>query len=97
MRFGHGQGLTIGSAVGGGIRNVTFRDSTVTGALVGVRIKAVRSAGGEIAGLTYENLELRAVGVGLSMNLDFRHEAPSATRPPPRWRCATRAAPTCRR
>jgi polygalacturonase len=83
MLFLHGQGLTIGSAVSGDVRNVTFRDSTVVGALVGVRLKAVRSAGGTVSGVTYENIQFRAVGVVMSFNLNFRHEQPNASFPPP--------------
>ena len=48
-----------------------------------MRVKAVRSAGGVVSGLLYENIQMRAVGVLMSINMDFRHEPANATRPPP--------------
>ena len=81
--FLHGQGLTIGSQVNEGLRNVTYRDIVMKGALTGIRMKAQRAAGGLVEGLVYENLELRDVGLMITAELNFQH-TPNVSANPPR-------------
>ena len=80
--FLHGQGLTIGSQVNKGLRNVTYRDIVMKGALTGIRMKAQRAEGGLVEGLVYENLELRDVGIMMSAELNFRHTPNVSAHPP---------------
>mmetsp|Transcript_4190 Transcript_4190/g.9084 ORF Transcript_4190/g.9084 Transcript_4190/m.9084 type:complete len:407 (-) Transcript_4190:29-1249(-) len=72
--FLHGQGMTIGSAIGGGVRNITFRDSTMIGGLVGMRFKAVRNRGGVAEQIYFENLSFQSVAILFSINMDFDHD-----------------------
>lgn len=81
----HGQGMVLGSRVRGGMRNVTWAGIKMVGSLSGVRLKAIRKEGGVIDGLTFRDIQMRSVGLLVSMNMDFHHEGvPSAT--PPAYR-----------
>lgn len=80
--FYHGQGLTIGSQVYQGMTNVTYRDIVMIGALTGIRMKAQRKRGGDIVGLSYENIQLRSVGIMLSVEMDYKHDGVPSTNPP---------------
>jgi len=72
--FLHGQGMTIGSKVLKGMTNITWRDSVAIGALTGIRLKGIRSQGGVIENLLYENIHFRSVGLLMTIDLDFHHE-----------------------
>ena len=80
--FYHGQGLTLGSQVYHGMTNVTYRNIVMIGALTGIRMKAQRSRGGNIVNLTYENIQLRSVGIMTSVELDYKHDGVVSSNPP---------------
>jgi len=50
-------GFTIGSEIGGGVENITFRDSHSTGQC-GFRISSELGRGGYVRDVRYENIEL---------------------------------------
>jgi hypothetical protein len=60
---------------------VTFSDIVVVGAVANIRLKGIRSLGGTVERLRYERIEFRTVGVMLIINMDYKHEPPSATPP----------------
>ncbi|KAI1358424.1 glycoside hydrolase [Xylaria arbuscula] len=71
-----GHGLSIGS-VGGRddntVENVTFKDSTVTKSVNGIRIKAVAGETGTISGVTYSGIalsEISGYGILIEQNYD---------------------------
>lgn len=80
--FLHGQGMTIGSKVLKGMTNITWRDSVAIGALTGIRLKGIRSQGGVIENLLYENIHFRSVGLLMTIDLDFHHEGTVSANPP---------------
>jgi polygalacturonase len=60
MLHGHG-GVTIGSEMSGGVRNVTVSDCTFTWTSVGVRIKSQRGRGGVVEDITESDIAMRDV------------------------------------
>ncbi|KAI0483427.1 glycoside hydrolase [Xylaria cf. heliscus] len=59
-----GHGLSIGSVGGRSdntVENVTFKDSTVTKSVQGIRVKAVSGATGTIKGVTYSGITLSEI------------------------------------
>lgn len=57
---GHG-GITIGSEMSGGVRNVLVRDCIVDGANVGIRIKSKPPRGGFIEDITFERIQMNRI------------------------------------
>jgi hypothetical protein len=45
-------------------------------------MKAIRSEGGVVQNVTFENIQLRSVGLLLSLNMDFHHEGVPSKNPP---------------
>ena len=80
--FYHGQGLTLGSQVFQGMENVTWRNIKMIGGLTGIRIKSQRGKGGHITGLVYENIQLRSVGIMISVEMDYHHTGVVSKNPP---------------
>lgn len=66
-RFGVGHGLSIGSYTGGGISDVTFANNSLVGTTTGARIKTSRDRGGEITGITYDNLTMTDVETAIAI------------------------------
>src|SRR5205823_6902499 len=54
-------GITIGSDVSGGVRNVFAHDCEFDGVGVGIRLKAARGHGGTIEDVTFQNIAMRVV------------------------------------
>jgi len=80
--FYHGQGLTLGSQVYQGMTNVTWRNLVMIGGLTGIRMKAQRKRGGDIVNLVYENIQLRSVGIMISVEMDYKHDGVVSSNPP---------------
>jgi len=62
VRAGSGHGISIGSEMSAGIRDVLFEDVYMRGTATGPRIKTQRGRGGYVANVTYRNLVLDGVG-----------------------------------
>lgn len=60
MNGGHG-GLTIGSAVSGGVRNIYAHDCQIQGTWQGIRLKSMRGRGGCVENVKFENIEINHV------------------------------------
>jgi len=61
--FGTGHGLSIGSEMSGGVRNVVIRDSVVRGTQAGPRIKTQRGRGGVVENIRFSNITISGPGV----------------------------------
>ncbi len=59
--FGSGHGVSIGNDLEAGVSNVTVENSTFSGTTNGIRIKSTRTTGGNISGITYQNLTMSNV------------------------------------
>jgi polygalacturonase len=69
--FKHGHGASVGSNIGGGIRNITVQNCTFEGTDNGIRIKSTRDRGGVVENITYRNLTMKNVGVAITINLFY--------------------------
>jgi polygalacturonase len=69
--FKHGHGASVGSNIGGGIRNITVRNCTFEGTDNGIRIKSTRDRGGVVENITYRDLKMKDVGVAITINLFY--------------------------
>lgn len=59
--FKHGHGMSIGSEIVGGVRNVLVKDCTFEDTDNGIRIKTDRSRGGTVENVVYENIRMKNV------------------------------------
>jgi len=59
--FRNGHGLSIGSEVAGGVRNVTVERVTFSGTRQGIRIKSARGRGNDVGNFTYRDIKMEGV------------------------------------
>jgi len=69
--FKHGHGASIGSNIGGGIRNIVVQNCSFEGSDNGIRIKSARDRGGLVENVVYRNITMRNVGVAITLNLFY--------------------------
>src|SRR5437588_1605146 len=69
--FRHGHGASVGSNVGGGIRNIVVQNCSFDGADNGIRIKSARDRGGLIENVTYRKITMKNVGLAITVNLFY--------------------------
>ncbi len=67
-RFGLGHGLSAGSYLQPGIRNVLIRDCIFEGTTAGLRLKTARDRGGIVENITMSNVVMKAVAHPISIN-----------------------------
>merc|ERR1712224_350996 len=72
-----GHGLTIGSEVSGGIRNVTFSNIDISNSGPSVRIKSSCGRGGTVSDVTYENIKASKVSYGVWFDMQYAGDSPS--------------------
>jgi polygalacturonase len=87
--FRHGHGASVGSNIGGGIRNVTVEHCTFEGTDNGVRIKSARDRGGVVEHITYRDLTMKNVKVAVTINLFYFDKAGQKERKPAAVNAAT--------
>src|SRR5712691_8688786 len=80
--FKHGHGTSVGSNIGGGIRNIIVQDCTFEGTDNGIRIKSARDRGGLVENVVYRNLIMKNVGVAITINLFYFDKAGQKERKP---------------
>ena len=80
--FRHGHGASVGSNIGGGIRNIDVQDCTFEGTDNGIRIKSARDRGGLVENIVYRNLTMKNVGVAITINLFYFDKAGQKERKP---------------
>ena len=73
--FKHGHGASVGSNIGGGIRNIVVQNCTFDGADNGIRIKSARDRGGLVENVTYRHITMKNVGVAITLNLFYFDKA----------------------
>jgi polygalacturonase len=73
--FKHGHGASVGSNIGGGIRNIVVQNVTFEGTDNGIRIKSARDRGGLVENIIYRNLTMKNVGVAITINLFYFDKA----------------------
>merc|ERR1712224_32983 len=71
-----GHGLTIGSEVSGGIRNVTFSNIDISNSGPSVRIKSSCGRGGTVSDITYENIKASKVDYGVWFDMAYGKDSP---------------------
>lgn len=64
-------GVSIGSEMSGGVANVTVENLLVWNSKRGIRIKTSAGRGGYVQQITYRNLTLENVRVGIVMKTDY--------------------------
>jgi polygalacturonase len=73
--FKHGHGASVGSNIGGGIRNITVQHCTFEGTDNAIRIKSRRDRGGVVENITYDDITMKNVGTAILNNLFYFDEA----------------------
>ena len=61
--YGYGHGVSIGSPIKGGVKNITVENCTFTNTQCGIRIKSDRDLGGNVQNLIYRNLRMTNVDI----------------------------------
>jgi polygalacturonase len=72
MEKGHG-GVSIGSEMSGGVRNVTITRCDISGCGSGIRLKTRRGRGGFIEGITVTDCRINKVGTALLVDMLYRY------------------------
>jgi polygalacturonase len=80
--FLHGHGLSIGSEIAGGARNIRAERIHFKGTDNGIRVKANRDRGNDVGPLTFRDIEMEDVKNALILSAYYPHVLPSATEPP---------------
>jgi polygalacturonase len=73
--FKHGHGASVGSNIGGGIRNITVQHCSFEGTDNAIRIKSRRDRGGVVENITYRDITMKNVGIAILINLFYFDEA----------------------
>jgi len=69
--FLHGHGVSVGSRVWSGIRNIVVDNCTFDGTGNGIRVKSARTRGGLMENITYSNIKMKNVGTALTINMYY--------------------------
>ena len=65
--FLHGHGLSVGSEVSGGVKDLHVERVQFKGTTQGIRIKSGRDRGNDIGGFTYKDISMEDVGVAVQI------------------------------
>lgn len=92
--FKHGHGMSIGSEVVGGVKDVVVRDCTFEGTENGIRIKSDRKRGGTVENVLCENITMKDVAGAITITsyypkIPATDEAQAVTDTTPRYRNIT--------
>ena len=93
-----GYGVTLGSEVSGGIRNIYIHDIDFENAACGLRMKSARERGGVIEDVRAENLRMRNVQFPFSWIMDWhnaynRKQSQNMQEMPESWRAVASRVP----
>lgn len=80
--FKHGHGMSIGSEVVGGVKNVVVRNCTFEGTDNGIRIKTDRKKGGPVTNVLYENITMKDVAGAITITC-YYPKIPAVEQPKP--------------
>ena len=85
--FLHGHGLSIGSELSGGARNIRAERIHFKGTDQGIRIKSNRDRGHDVSGLFFKDIDMEDVGTGILISEYYPNvEPPADNRPVPTGR-----------
>jgi polygalacturonase len=72
-----GHGLSIGSEMSGGVRNITIANCTFDGTDRGIRIKSMRGRGGFVENVRISNITMRNIArEGIAVTLNYKPSEP---------------------
>ena len=74
IRIGTGHGITIGSDMSAGVRNVTFQNISMDGTGCGIRMKAERGRGGVVEDIVYRDITMRNI-LSEAVQMTLNHPA----------------------
>jgi polygalacturonase len=80
--FLHGHGMSIGSEVAGGVRNVAVRNCTFKNMSSGIRIKSARGKGGLVENISYSNIKMENVRIPINIS-SYYQDSPQNDSPQP--------------
>jgi len=80
--FLHGHGLSIGSEIAGGARNIRAERIRFEGTDNGIRVKANRDRGNDVGGLFFRDIEMKDVKNALIISEYYPNVSPSETEMP---------------
>lgn len=80
--FMHGHGLSIGSEIAGGARNITATDIHFDGTDQGIRIKASRDRGNDVSNIVFRNLVMKDVRTAILISEYYPRVLPPANDTP---------------
>jgi len=80
--FKHGHGASIGSNIGGGVRNIVIQNCSFEVSDNGIRIKSARDRGGMVENVVYRNITMRNVAVAITLNLFYFDKTGQSERKP---------------
>ncbi len=69
--FRNGHGLSMGSELVGGVRNVTVRNCTFEGTENGLRIKSNRGRGGRVENISYSDITMKNVDPAITLTCAY--------------------------
>ncbi len=79
-RFTRGHGISIGSEMSGGVRNVVVEDCVAGNLLHGLQIKATKDRGGFVEGVLVRDCSLQKISILTA--LDYNNDGTPAPEPP---------------
>jgi polygalacturonase len=80
--FLHGHGLSIGSELSGGARNIRAERIHFKGTDQGIRIKSNRDRGHDVSGLFFKDIDMEDVGTGILISEYYPNVEPPADNRP---------------
>jgi polygalacturonase len=78
----HGHGISIGTELVGGVKDVVVRNCTFEGTDYGIRIKTDRKKGGAVTNLLYENITMKDVAGAITFTC-YYPKIPAIEKPKP--------------
>eukprot|EP01112_Ceratiomyxa_fruticulosa_P005010 TRINITY_DN1556_c0_g1_i6.p1 TRINITY_DN1556_c0_g1~~TRINITY_DN1556_c0_g1_i6.p1 ORF type:complete len:250 (-),score=44.70 TRINITY_DN1556_c0_g1_i6:116-865(-) len=75
--FGYGHGISIGSEMSGGVKNVTIRNIYADGTNAGPRLKSARGRGGYLSDIVFANITLNNITVGIVIDEYYENRPPT--------------------
>ncbi len=72
----HGHGITVGSEMSAGVKNVRFENIRMKGTDLGIRIKSQRGRGGTVENIVYKDIVLEDVAIAVQVTLNYTPNLP---------------------
>ncbi len=69
----HGHGITVGSEMSAGVRNVLFENIVLNGTARGIRIKSEAGRGGIVENIVYRNIDMVDVQIAIQVTMKYHN------------------------